>query len=601
MSRSPRLLGFLCVLALGLAGRNPLAAQTDGKDKPKEQPTPQAKAKDKNAEGKKAASPVQFSRRAAATPAEIDAWLREPVEVMFEDTPLQDAVGFIAQKTGTNIMIDEQALAEEGVAIDEPINRAGQPVAGARLLDRILPPLGLTWIVDDDLVKVTTLIAAEDILVTRTYPVGDLLEYAKKHRTEAAGEGPFSELQPVQFGVGGCGGFGASGYLPPISPDAPTWLISTLQNYTSGPWIPVDGTGGSISYVNNNLVIRQTHKVQTEIDQLLKALVQFTKREFPAKSVEIHPPYYATDEDQRVKKALVKVVSAKCKDMPIHEFLDEMGEKLGVPVNIDEPAWTEEGIAIDEPVNVDLKDMPAGSLLKVKLDPLGLTALVEDGQLYVTTNIAAEERLVTAVYDVRDLDQNKYRGQVLTNLLTNETSGPWINIDGTGGSVAAPLDGLLVVRQTQKVRNQVAGILADLRKEIQKTPAAQAEPAPPDPQKVTTKMYRMHFISDPESVQKALFALVEPKSWSGQGGEGNIVIIDHTLIVKNKNAVQDEVEEFLKKLHKADQPPYQGGSFGDGNGNIGGGGMGGGGFGGGGMGGGGAGGFFRVAPAKHPE
>ena len=85
---------------------------------------------------------------------------------------------------------------------------------------------------------------------------------------------------------------------------------------------------------------------------------------------------------------------------------------------------------------------------------------------------------------------------------------------------------------------------------MKETPA-EAEPAPPDPQKVSTKMYRMNFVSNPESARKAIFALIEPKSWTGQGGEGNIVIVDHTLIVKNKNAIQDEVEEFLKKLQKA--------------------------------------------------
>ena len=85
--------------------------------------------------------------------------------------------------------------------------------------------------------------------------------------------------------------------------------------------------------------------------------------------------------------------------------------------------------------------------------------------------------------------------------------------------------------------------------------------------------------------------MIEPNSWTGQGGEGNIVIVDHTLIVKNQYSVQKQVAEFLIKLQKADQLPYQRGlkgSMGDGNGNLGG--MGGGA-------GGGMGGMFRVPPA----
>ena len=95
--------------------------------------------------------------------------------------------------------------------------------------------------------------------------------------------------------------------------------MNVLQNFTSGPWQDVDGTGGSMSYANKNLVIRQTYQVQTEIDQILKDLRQFTKDEWKSKTVEIHPPYYATDEDQAVKKALTKVVTVKCDEMPLQE------------------------------------------------------------------------------------------------------------------------------------------------------------------------------------------------------------------------------------------------------------------------------------------
>ena len=505
MSRCALQLGIFCLLVLGLAARNPLAARTpeekEGERLVQQSPN-DAKTKAKKAGDKKTPSAVQLSQSPALTAAEIHRSLRKPVEVEFKDTPLSDAAAFIAQSTDTNIVLDEQALTEEGVSVDEPINLLGKPIAGARLLDRILPPLGLTWIVHDDVVQVTTMVAAEEILVTRTYPVGDILRYAKKHRSKDTSAENSLSLQTVQFGGigGGCGGCCFEAVLsPPSLPES--WLINTLEVFTSGPWVNIDGTGGSISYANNNLVVRQTYKVQTEIDQTLKTLRQFTKGESKTKAVEIHPPYYATAEDEAVKQALTKVVSVKCDRMPLDKFLGDVTGKLDVPLYIDKQALTEEGVAIDEPVTLDLKDMPAKSLLKVMLKRLGLTVLVDDGQLYVTTIIAAEERLVATLYDVRDLEQSNYTMPVLVNLLQNETSGPWVNVDGTGGGIEAPLQGLLVVRQTQKVREQIADILADLRKQIAEGPAA-AQPAPPDPKKVSTKMYRMDFISNPDSAGK---------------------------------------------------------------------------------------------------
>ncbi len=296
MSRSTLPLGIICLVVSCVIARNPLAAQTKSKEheigtRLVQQLPQNAKTKAEKAEAEKAASAVQLTQAAAPTPAEIHTSLRKPVEVKFEDTPLKEATAFIARSTGTNIVIDEQALTEEGVSVDEPIHRVGKPIAGARLLDRILEPLRLTWIVHDDMVQITTSIAVEDVFVTRTYPVGDILEFVKKHRPEKpAAKDPLT-MQTLQFG-----GFGELYYLSAITVSntrqTPVfWLMNTLQNFTTGPWQNVDDTGGRMSYANNTLVIRQTYQVQTEIDQLLKALRQFTKDEWKTNVVEIHPPY----------------------------------------------------------------------------------------------------------------------------------------------------------------------------------------------------------------------------------------------------------------------------------------------------------------------
>jgi hypothetical protein len=224
---------------------------------------------------------------------------------------------------------------------------------------------------------------------------------------------------------------------------------------------------------------------------------------------------------------------------------------------------------------------------------MGLTGIVDDGRLLVTTLIAADDILYATIHDTRDLVDEKYTGTGLIDLLQNETSGPWQKMDGTGGTTDQPLDGMLVLRQTERVHNEVAAILADLRKEIADSSKPEKK-EPADPQAVTTKFYPLNANSDMPAIQQAIITLVEPNSWSKNAGEGEIVIINSQLVVKTKNEIQTQVKDFLKELEKANAPftgpVFGGGSFGGVGNGMGGGG---GGLGGGGQGGAG---FFQVPP-----
>ncbi len=223
---------------------------------------------------------------------------------------------------------------------------------------------------------------------------------------------------------------------------------------------------------------------------------------------------------------------------------------------------------MDEPINLELQNLPAESLLKIAFTPLDIVGIVEDGDLFVTTKIAADDRLFTKIHDIRDLNGAQIKGESLLSLLESETSGPWTNIDGTGGLSAEPLNGLLVIRQTERVHNEVEAVLADLRKQMAEAPKPK-KAEPEDPQAVSTKFYALEASTDPESVQQAILTLVEPKSWAKNGGEGEMVLIGYQLVVKHKNEVQTQVNGFLKDLRKSIQSnsPGFGTNFHGGSGN----------------------------------
>lgn len=547
MPRPSLELGLLALFALGIASVERLMADPP---KPCANPFGEANPKpsaEKPAEKKRA---IKLSETKAPTEAEIRKALETPSVVNFIDTPLVDCINYLAKQAKTNLWIDEQALTEEGVKLSEPINLKGKPLAVARILDRVLEPLGLTWVIEDHVVKITTIIDAEEKVITVTYHVGDLLEYGKDHRREEVSAFDGDSLEYVQFG--GCGGASACG--DPENDDGPGyWLIHLLEFMTSPSWSSRhEGPGGTISLLENNLVIRQTHYGHEEVERILHTIRQFTQGPLNPATVPIRPLHYPIEEDEFVKNALTKVVNVECRELPLNQFLKEVSAKLDIPVEIDELALQEEGVALEEPITLHLENLPAKSILQITFEPLGLAGLVEDGRLLVTSIIAAEERHFTKIHDIRDLYEAKHTGTALLDLLQQETSGPWGEIDGTGGWIDEPLNGLLVVRQTEGVHNEVEAVLADVRKQIAEDPkTVEEKKEPPDPQAVSTKFYSLNQATDPEAVRQAILTLVEPKTWAKNGGEGEMVLIGYQLVVKHKNEVQAKVDEFLKDLNKS--------------------------------------------------
>lgn len=143
------------------------------------------------------------------SPAEerIQEALREETETGFIDTPLKDAIDFIKELHKIQIIIDEQALVEEGLATDEPINLDLSGITLRSALRIMLEPLGLTYVIEDEVMKITTQAKAEEKLQTRVYPVGDLVIPITTPIAGGLGQG----FGGVGGFLGGAGGFGGGG------------------------------------------------------------------------------------------------------------------------------------------------------------------------------------------------------------------------------------------------------------------------------------------------------------------------------------------------------------------------------------------------------
>ncbi|MFM9960019.1 MAG: VWA domain-containing protein [Planctomycetaceae bacterium] len=143
----------------------------------------------------------------------IAAQLDKQTEIAFTDTPLTDVVQFLSDYHGIPIIIDNEALVEEGIQPDSPVTRTLTGVKLRSALKIILQPLLLSYVIEDEVMKITTATKEKDRLQTRVYPVGDLVVILQPGGgLGGGGGGGFGGQQggQQQGGQGG-GGFGGQG------------------------------------------------------------------------------------------------------------------------------------------------------------------------------------------------------------------------------------------------------------------------------------------------------------------------------------------------------------------------------------------------------
>ncbi len=497
-------------------------------DPPKEDPKP------------KIPPVVKVSHKKAQTEVDIRKALSEPGGTEFIDTPLSDALVFLEDVTGTNFLLDRETLRKDGISELEPIDYVGDKVSFACELDRILEPLELRWFIQYGVVHITTMEAAEETMITRMYDVKAILEYGKKHHQDVVtGSG---------FPLGWRNNF--PGFETVDSPDA--WLTDLVYAMVDGPWVAIDGLGGMTFLIHENFVLRHSHRGHDLAAALFQTLTQLTKGKLPQNPIAIRPPHYPHAQEEQIKKALAKVIDINSQKRPLNLFLAYIGEQLKIPVHLHKSALKENNIPYDKPVTLVLKNVTARSALKMALKPLGLREIVEDGRVFVTTVEESEKHLYTKIHDLREMYPVGFYNEDLPSMLMETTNVPWLVIDGTGGQIMDPLEGVLFVNQTEEGHNEVEAILAKLQIALKKNPVKININPPPDPKENVARYYRVEGIKNPVSFVNALTRMVEPQTWTKNGGTGELLLDNNKLVVFNRLAVQEKVSTFLTKLQELD-------------------------------------------------
>lgn len=120
----------------------------------------------------------------------------------FPETPLEEVIDFLRDEYNVPIQLDAAALDELGISPDDPVNVNLNNVSLRSALRIMLKPLDLTYIIEDEVLLITTEEYAETRLVVKVYPVGDLVIDKTPLPVQGGGGG---------FGGGGGGGLGGGG------------------------------------------------------------------------------------------------------------------------------------------------------------------------------------------------------------------------------------------------------------------------------------------------------------------------------------------------------------------------------------------------------
>ena len=109
------------------------------------------------------------------------------------------------------------------------------------------------------------------------------------------------------------------------------------------------------------------------------------------------------DAEQRIYAALEADTSLDFIETPFTEVIDYLERTHEIPIEIDNTAMTELAIDTNTPINRTIKGVSLRSALRLMLKDLGLTYVIQDEVLLITSPETAETNLITKVYPVGDL------------------------------------------------------------------------------------------------------------------------------------------------------------------------------------------------------
>ena len=166
--------------------------------------------------------------------------------------------------------------------------------------------------------------------------------------------------------------------------------------------------------------------------------------------------------EQHIMKALCEETKFDFFDDSLADALSYLGQAHNLQIAVDQPALDEIGVTADATVNAQFSGIALRSGLSLVLRPLGLTYMIRDEVLTITTPQAAEQQTTLRLYPFHSACPMTLE-QLAEAIRGGIAPSSWDTVGGNGFLMAYKSG--LMVNQTQAVHEQIVELLELLNKQ----------------------------------------------------------------------------------------------------------------------------------------
>ena len=239
-----------------------------------------------------------------------------------------------------------------------------------------------------------------------------------------------------------------------------------------------------------------------------------------------------SDKDKAIERTLMKPISLNFEGTPLKQVIDDLRDFNGINIVPDMPALQERGISLESPISIKLDEVSLKSALNLILHQVGLTYVIKEEVLQITTEENAKGKLRTVTYQVADLVVN-LDPSAQPNLPSSGPPAP--------GSAAFNYAAPSPVTGPQSLNNG--------------TPVGTATGggfSPPAPAGAGNQEVKRKAPTMEGELIRLLTNSIAPKSWSEMGGAGTIEYHPLTLalVINQTPDIQEQIQDLLTALRR---------------------------------------------------
>ena len=168
-----------------------------------------------------------------------------------------------------------------------------------------------------------------------------------------------------------------------------------------------------------------------------------------------------SEEDRKIMNTMSSPLTFSLKNEPFQSFLDIMEKQFGSPLVIDQQALQLMNITTETPITVNSRGWSTRTILRKVLSDLGLSYVIKEKTIHITSPDRAKETMTTRAYPIGDIIGNmnmnmpgNYNQAVFVQNVQNIMNSimaldpkSW-QPEGAGSIVFEPSTMSLIIRQT---------------------------------------------------------------------------------------------------------------------------------------------------------